>query len=242
MPRVAVVRFPGSNCDFDTLRAVEQYGGEAYFVWHRDTGLNRADIVILPGGFSYGDYLRAGAIARFSPIMQAVQRHAAEGGPLLGVCNGFQILCEAHLLPGALLRNAGLTFVSKPVDVTVEQVDTAFTCDYEPGARLRLPVAHGEGRYIASPDTLRMLEAEGRVVLRYVAATERSPFQPNPNGSTNHIAGICNAAGNIVGIMPHPERAIDRLLGMTGGAGFFTSPISSYEDSSNPRGSTNEAG
>jgi phosphoribosylformylglycinamidine synthase subunit PurQ / glutaminase len=242
MPRVAVVRFPGSNCDFDTLRAVEQYGGEACFVWHRDTDLNGADIVILPGGFSYGDYLRAGAIARFSPIMQAVQRHAAEGGPLLGVCNGFQILCEAHLLPGALLRNAGLTFVSKPVDVTVEQVDTAFTCDYEPGARLRLPVAHGEGRYIASPDTLRMLEAEGRVVLRYVAATERSPFQPNPNGSTNHIAGICNAAGNIVGIMPHPERAIDRLLGMTGGAGFFTSPISSYEDSSNPRVSTNEAG
>lgn len=235
MPRVAVVRFPGSNCDFDTLRAAQQYGSDAYFVWHRDSDLRGADVVVLPGGFSYGDYLRSGAIARFSPVMQAVQRHAAGGGPVLGICNGFQILCEAHLLPGALLRNAGLTFVSKPVDVTVEQSDTAFTCDYEPGDRLRLPVAHGEGRFVAAPDTLRMLEAEGRIVLRYVAATERSPFQPNPNGSTNHIAGICNAEGNVVGIMPHPERAADRVLGLTGGSGFFTSMISAHEDSSNPR-------
>ena len=235
MNRVAIVRFPGSNCDFDTLRAAQSYGGDAFFVWHRDTDLKGADTVVLPGGFSYGDYLRTGAIARFSPIMQAVERHAAAGGPLLGICNGFQILCEAQLLPGALLRNAGLTFVSKPVDVTVEQTDTAFTCDYEPGARLRLPVAHGEGRYVASPDTLRMLEAEGLVVLRYVAATERSPFQPNPNGSTNHIAGICNAAGNIVGIMPHPERAIDRLLGLTGGAGFFSSPMSSHQNAASSR-------
>jgi len=235
MNRVAIVRFPGSNCDFDTLRAAQSQGGDAFFVWHRDTDLKGADIVILPGGFSYGDYLRTGAIARFSPIMQAVERHAAAGGPLLGICNGFQILCEAQLLPGALLRNAGLTFVSKPVDVTVEQTDTAFTCDYAPGARLGLPVAHGEGRYVASPDTLRMLEAEGLVVLRYVAATERSPFQPNPNGSTNHIAGICNAAGNIVGIMPHPERAIDRLLGLTGGAGFFSSPISSHQNAASSR-------
>ncbi|HET9464118.1 MAG TPA: phosphoribosylformylglycinamidine synthase subunit PurQ [Gemmatimonadales bacterium] len=234
MSRVAVVRFPGSNCDFDTLRAAESVGADAYFVWHRDTDLQGADVVILPGGFSYGDYLRSGAIARFSPIMQAVQRHAAAGGPLLGICNGFQILCEAHLLPGALMRNAGLAFVSKPVDVTVERTDTAFTCDYEPGSRLRLPVAHGDGRFVAAPDTLRMLEAEGRVVLRYVAATERSPFQPNPNGSAHHIAGICNADGNVVGIMPHPERAADRLLGLTGGAGFFTSMVGSYQDSSNP--------
>jgi phosphoribosylformylglycinamidine synthase subunit PurQ / glutaminase len=230
-PRVAIVQFPGSNCDVDTLRAAESAGADAYFVWHRDTDLRKADVVILPGGFSYGDYLRSGAIARFSPVMQAVQRHAADGGPLLGICNGFQILCEARMLPGALLRNAALTFVSKPVDVTVEQIDTAFTCDYEAGARLRLPVAHGEGRFVAAPDTLRMLEAEGRIVLRYVAATERSPFQPNPNGSTNHIAGICNAAGNIVGIMPHPERAADRLLGMTGGSGFFSSIISCHPDS-----------
>src|SRR6188508_1768427 len=197
--KFAVVVFPGSNCDHDAYHAVKHVlGQDAEFVWHKDTDLKSADVVVLPGGFSYGDYLRTGAIARFSPIMQAVERHAAAGGPLLGICNGFQILCEARLLPGALLRNAGLTFVSKPVDVTVEQTDTAFTRDYEPGARLRIPVAHGEGRYVASPDTLRMLEAEGLVVLRYVAATERSPFQPNPNGSTNHIAGICNAAGNIV--------------------------------------------
>ena len=226
MPSVAVVRFPGSNCDWDSLRAAEAAGADAYFVWHRDTDLRGADIVVLPGGFSYGDYLRSGAIARFSPIMQAVQRHAAAGAPVLGICNGFQILCEAHLLPGALLRNAGLTFVSKPVDVTVERTETPFTGDYELGARLRLPVAHGEGRFVAPADTLRMLEAEGRVVLRYVAATEGSPLQPNPNGSANHIAGICNAAGNVVGIMPHPERAADRLLGLTGGSGFFTSMLS----------------
>jgi phosphoribosylformylglycinamidine synthase subunit PurQ / glutaminase len=233
MTRVAVVRFPGSNCDFDTLRAAERHGAEAYFVWHRDVDLRGADIVILPGGFSYGDYLRSGAIARFSPVMQAVKQHAAAGGPVLGICNGFQILCEAHLLPGALLRNAGLTFVSKPVDVTVERTDTVFTGDYETDSRLRLPVAHGEGRFVAAPDTLRMLESEGRVVLRYVAATERSPFQPNPNGSTNHIAGICNAEGNIVGIMPHPERAADRLLGLTGGSGFFTSLVAWHQEHSN---------
>jgi phosphoribosylformylglycinamidine synthase I len=231
MTRVAVVRFPGSNCDFDTLRAAERYGAEAYFVWHRDVGLRGADVVILPGGFSYGDYLRSGAIARFSPVMQAVKQHAAAGGPVLGICNGFQILCEAHLLPGALMRNAGLTFVSKPVDVTVERTDTVFTADYETDSRLRLPVAHGEGRFVAAPDTLRMLESEGRVVLRYVAATERSPFQPNPNGSANHIAGICNAEGNIVGIMPHPERAADRLLGLTGGSGFFTSLMAWHQES-----------
>ncbi len=185
--------------------------------------LQGADIVLLPGGFSYGDYLRSGAIARFSPVMQAVQRHAAGGGPVLGICNGFQILCEAHLLPGALLRNAGLTFVSKPVDVVVERSVTAFTSAYEQGVTLRLPVAHGDGRYVAADDTLRMLEAEGRVVLRYVATSESSPLQPNPNGSANHIAGICNAAGTVVGIMPHPERIADPLLGVPDGLGFFTS-------------------
>jgi phosphoribosylformylglycinamidine synthase subunit PurQ / glutaminase len=232
MTRVAVVRFPGSNCDFDTLRAAERVGADSYFVWHRDVNLQGADVVILPGGFSYGDYLRSGAIARFSPIMQAVKQHATDGAPVLGICNGFQILCEAHLLPGALMRNAGLAFVSKPVDVTVERTDTVFTGDYEAGARLRLPVAHGEGRFVASPDTLRMLEAEGRVVLRYVAATESSPFQPNPNGSANHIAGISNVEGNVVGIMPHPERAADRLLGLTGGAGIFSSLVSWHQEQS----------
>ncbi|HUR93224.1 MAG TPA: phosphoribosylformylglycinamidine synthase subunit PurQ [Gemmatimonadales bacterium] len=223
MLNVAVVRFPGSNCDFDTLRAAERVGTNAYFAWHRDTSLRGADVVVLPGGFSYGDYLRSGAIARFSPVMQAVQRHAADGGAVLGICNGFQILCEAHLLPGALLRNAGLTFVSKPVDVIVERNDTAFTSAYQPGERLRLPVAHGDGRFVAAEDTLRMLEAEGRVVLRYVPATESSPLQPNPNGSACHIAGICNASGTVVGIMPHPERTADPLLGAPDGLGFFTS-------------------
>jgi phosphoribosylformylglycinamidine synthase len=223
MLRAAVVRFPGSNCDFDTLRAAQRVGADAYFVWHREAELRGADIVLLPGGFSYGDYLRSGAIARFSPVMQAVQRHAQAGGPVLGICNGFQILCEAHLLPGALMRNAGLTFVSKPVDVIVERPDTDFTSAYEQGARLRLPVAHGDGRFVATEDTLRELEAEGRVVLRYVASTEGSPYQPNPNGSAHHIAGICNAGGNVVGIMPHPERAAEPLLGLGDGAGFFSS-------------------
>jgi len=233
MLNVAVVRFPGSNCDFDSLRAAELAGTNAYFAWHRDTTLRGADVVILPGGFSYGDYLRSGAIARFSPIMQAVQRHAADGGPVLGICNGFQILCEAHLLPGALMRNAGLTFVSKPVDVLVERTDTVFTSAYAARSRLRLPVAHGDGRFVATEDTLRMLEAEGRVVLRYVPATEASPFQPNPNGSANHIAGISNASGTVVGIMPHPERVAESLLGTPDGLGFFTS-LAAWE----PRAST----
>ena len=223
MLNVAVVRFPGSNCDVDTVRAAERAGTHGYFVWHRDTHLRGADIVILPGGFSYGDYLRSGAIARFSPIMRAVQRHAADGGAVLGICNGFQILCEAHLLPGALLRNARLTFVSKPVDVIVERAATVFTSTYATGDRLRLPVAHGDGRFAASDDTLRVLEAEGRIVLRYAEESEGSPLQPNPNGSANHIAGICNPAGTVVGIMPHPERVADALLGSTDGLGFFTS-------------------
>jgi phosphoribosylformylglycinamidine synthase len=223
MRNVAVVRFPGSNSDFDALRAAEAVGANAYFVWHRDTDLRQAEAVILPGGFSYGDYLRAGAIARFSPIMQAVQRHAAEGGAVLGICNGFQILCEAHLLPGALMRNAGLHFVSKPVDLIVERNDTPFTTAFTVNQRIRLPVAHGEGRFIATDETLRMLEAEGRVVLRYVAATEGSPGEPNPNGSAAHIAAIQNAAGNVMGLMPHPERADDPVLGLAEGRGFFTS-------------------
>jgi phosphoribosylformylglycinamidine synthase I len=216
MLNVAVVRFPGSNSDFDALRATAAVGANSYFVWHRDTDLRGADVVILPGGFSYGDYLRAGAIARFSPVMSAVQRHAAEGGAVLGICNGFQILCEAHLLPGALMRNAGLHFVSRPVDVMVERTDTPFTGDFAAGQQLRLPVAHGEGRFIATDDTLRMLEAEGRVVLRYAADTD-------PNGSAARIAGIRNATGNVVGMMPHPERADEPVLESADGRGFFTS-------------------
>ncbi len=222
MTRVAVVRFPGSNCEVDAARAAVAVGAEADFVWHRDTSLGGADVVILPGGFSYGDYLRSGAIARFSPIMSAVQRHAAEGGAVLGICNGFQILCEAHLLPGALLRNAGLGFVSRPVPVTVERTDTPFTSAYTRGTLLQLPVGHGEGRFTATEDVARMLEAEGRVVLRYAQGDPGAP-PGNPNGSAHDIAGICNAEGNVVGIMPHPERVISPLLGSDEGLGFFRS-------------------
>jgi len=221
MQRVAVLRFPGSNRDLDALRAAEQAGCEAYFVWHRDTDLRAADAVILPGGFSYGDYLRSGAIARFSPVMHAVERHAAEGGAVVGICNGFQILCEAGLLPGALVRNARLSFVAKPVDLTIERTDTVFTCAFELGDRVRIPVAHGDGRFVADPRTLDRLEAEGCVVVRYLPAG--AGIEPNPNGSDRNIAGICNPAGTIVGLMPHPENAIDPLQGAEGGRGFFAS-------------------
>jgi phosphoribosylformylglycinamidine synthase len=217
MLRVAVLRFPGINCEDETLRAAQRAGAEAYYVWHGDSDLGGADAVLVPGGFSYGDYLRAGAIARFSPVMTAVRQHAEAGGAVLGICNGFQILCEAHLLPGGLMRNSRLRFVSRPVACIVEQPATPFTNQFAAGQRLMLPVAHGEGRFVADADTLRMLEAEARVVLRYASGDE------NPNGAMANIAGIMNAGGNVVGIMPHPERAADPLLGATDGAGFFTS-------------------
>jgi phosphoribosylformylglycinamidine synthase len=223
MQRVAVVRFPGSNCDYDSLRAAAQVGADAYFVWHRDTDLGGADVVVLPGGFSYGDYLRAGAIARFSPVMPAVQRHAAEGGAVFGICNGFQILCEAGLLPGALVRNAGLHFASKPVDLRVERTDTVFTSGFAAGERIRLPVSHGEGRYVADEATIAQLEGEGRVVLRYLP--DAMGVEPNPNGSARDIAGICNPTGTILGIMPHPDRAWMPSLGSTDGLRFFTSMV-----------------
>ena len=217
MTRVAVIRFPGSNCDADTLEAAARAGADAYYVWHRDTDLRGADAVILPGGFAYGDYLRAGAIARFSPVMDAVQAHAGAGSPVLGICNGFQVLCEAGLLPGALVRNAGVKFLSRPVTVRVEAADTPFSTAYEEGAIFEAPIAHGEGRYVASADVLDELEDKRRVVLRYVGE--------NPNGSSNHIAGITNATRNVVGMMPHPERAAESLLGETRGAGVFASLV-----------------
>ena len=221
MQRVAVVRFPGSNRDLDALRAAERVGSEAYFVWHRDTDLRGADVVILPGGFSYGDYLRSGAIARFSPVMQAIQRHAAEGGAVIGICNGFQILCEAGLLPGALVRNARLSFVAKPVDLRIERTATVFTNAFARGDRIRIPVAHGDGRFVADPATLDRLEAEDCVVVRYLSPG--SGIEANPNGSDRDIAGICNPAGNIVALMPHPENAVSPLQGSLDGSGFFDS-------------------
>ena len=215
MHRVAVVVFPGSNCDADTLAAARAAGAEAFYVWHRDTDLRRADSVILPGGFSYGDYLRSGAIARFSPVMTAVAAHARAGGSVLGICNGFQILCEAGLLPGGLVRNARLRFLSRPVRVRVEAVDTPFTNRYERGEMLEVPIAHGDGRYVADQSTVAALEAQGQVVWRYVG--------DNPNGSTDDIAGISNAARNVVGLMPHPERRIAPLMGGADGLRVFQS-------------------
>jgi phosphoribosylformylglycinamidine synthase len=215
MRRVAVVVFPGSNCDADTLDAARAAGSYAYYVWHKDGDLRQADVVVLPGGFSYGDYLRSGAIARFSPVLSAVTAHARAGGPVLGICNGFQILCEAGLLPGALMRNARLRFLSRPVRVRVEATDTPFTHLYNVPEELVLPVAHGDGRFVADERTTAELEAEGRVVWRYVGE--------NPNGSTRDIAGVCNAARNVVGIMPHPERRNAPALGGTDGARVFLS-------------------
>ncbi|HQW67693.1 MAG TPA: phosphoribosylformylglycinamidine synthase subunit PurQ [Gemmatimonadales bacterium] len=225
MTRVAVVRFPGSNCETETLTAIERAGGEGLLLDYRETTLQGADAVILPGGFSYGDYLRSGAIARFSPVMQAVRAHAEAGGAVIGICNGFQVLCEAHLLPGALLRNAGQRFLSRPVDVRIERRDTVCTADYAEGDVLRIPVAHGEGRFAADEATLAMLEGEGRVVMRYVAVPG-TDVAHNPNGSANDIAGICNAAGTVVGFMPHPERLAEASLGSAAGHRVFTSLIS----------------
>ncbi|MBA2691585.1 MAG: phosphoribosylformylglycinamidine synthase subunit PurQ [Rubrobacter sp.] len=201
---IGVTIFPGSNCDRDAMRAVELVGATPVQLWHADPDLKNVDAVIVPGGFSYGDYLRPGAIARFASVMGEVERFANAGGPVLGVCNGFQVLTEAHLLPGALLQNMNLRFVSKRVRVRVEARDTPWTAACESGEELMLPVAHNEGNYFADADTLARLEDESRVVLRYLE---------NPNGSANDIAGVCNEARNVVGIMPHPERVSDDLLG-----------------------------
>ena len=211
--KVAVVRFPGSNCDADALYAAQAAGAEASFVWHRSTDLGGADVVVLPGGFCYGDYLRPGAIARFSPVMRAVAAHAAAGRPVLGICNGFQVLCEAQLLPGALARNGGLSFVCRPVTMRVESDGTPFTARYKPGQLVTMPIAHGDGRYVADPATLDRLEREERVVFRYVGG--------NPNGAMRDIAGITNEGRNVVGLMPHPERAAETLLGSADGAAMF---------------------
>ena len=222
MMRVAVVRFPGSNCETESLAAVARAGGDAILVDYRDMELSNADAVILPGGFSYGDHLRSGAIARFAPVMSAVKALADAGGAVIGICNGFQILCEAHLLPGALQRNAQQRFSSRPVDIRIDRTDTVCTSEYLGGEIIRIPIAHGEGRYVADRETLDALEQSNRVMLRYVAVPG-SDLPHNPNGSMNDIAGICNAAGNVVGFMPHPERLAEAELGSDAGQRFFSS-------------------
>jgi phosphoribosylformylglycinamidine synthase subunit PurQ / glutaminase len=226
-PRVAVITFPGSLDDRDALRAVRLMGGDPVPVWHEDHDLGEAEAVILPGGFSYGDYLRAGAIARFAPVMGAVADHAERGGPVLGLCNGFQILCEAGLLPGVLTRNAGLAFVCRQVFVRCETSGTAFTSAIEPGEVLAVPVKHGEGRFVAEPETLARIEGEGRVVFRYSSPAGELGDAWNPNGATNHIAGVANDRGNVVGMMPHPEHAVDPDVGPTGGQPLFESLLQS---------------
>jgi phosphoribosylformylglycinamidine synthase len=226
--KFAVVVFPGSNCDHDAYHAAQDVLGQrAEFIWHKDTSLNGADVVILPGGFAHGDYLRTGAIARFSPIMPAVVEFARRGGPVLGICNGFQILLEAGLLPGAMLRNRDLTYHCEYVTVRVEQTDTPFTLNATVGQRLRLPIAHGEGNYYADPSVLRELEASRRVIFRYCDDSGQITDAANPNGSLSNIAGICSDGRNVVGLMPHPERACESPLGSADGRVLLESVVSS---------------
>jgi phosphoribosylformylglycinamidine synthase subunit PurQ / glutaminase len=216
--RIGVITFPGSLDDLDAARAVRRAGAEAVSLWHGDRNLRGVDAVVLPGGFSYGDYLRCGAIARFAPVMSELVPAAGRGLPVLGICNGFQILCEAHLLPGALTRNAGLRFVTRDLRLRVENAATAWTGSYSAGEQIVVPLKSGEGSFTAAPDVLAALETGGRVVIRYVGE--------DPNGSIASIAGICNEAGNVVGLMPHPEHAVDSLTGPSAdGLGFFTSVL-----------------
>jgi phosphoribosylformylglycinamidine synthase I len=224
--KFGIVTFPGSNSDEDAFLAVtEVLGQEAVYLWHKDHDLRGADVVILPGGFSYGDYLRAGAIARFSPIMREVVAHADRGGPVIGICNGFQIACEAGLLPGALLRNASLQFVSELSFVRVETNETRYTNQYSAGQILRLPISHGDGRYTADAATLDRLEQNGQVVFRYVNPAGEIDPAHDPNGSMRGIAGIVNERGNVIGLMPHPERAAEAVVGSADGVALFESVL-----------------
>jgi phosphoribosylformylglycinamidine synthase len=216
--RVGVVVFPGTNCELDIVWAVEELGGEAELLWHGDASVRGVDAVVVPGGFAHGDYLRTGAIARFSPVMDAVAQHAADGGPVVGICNGFQVLTEAGLLPGALQKNTGLTFLCDTVELEVVSTRSVLTCCATTGARLRIPINHFEGNYVCDEATRRALHDEDRIVVRYV---------DNPNGSLDDIAGISNASGNVVGLMPHPERASNVLLGSADGVVLLESLLAS---------------
>jgi phosphoribosylformylglycinamidine synthase I len=228
--RFAVIVFPGSNCDRDAYHAARDVlGQDAVFVWHKDTDLQGADVVVLPGGFAHGDYLRTGAMARFSPVMDAVRAFAAAGGPVIGICNGFQVLLEAGLLPGAMLRNRGLKYRCEHVYVRVEQTDTPFTGGASVGQVLRIPIGHGEGNYFAPPDLLAQIETNRQVILRYTDPQGHLDDEWNPNGSVNAIAGICNETRNVVGMMPHPERACEAILGSTDGLVILQSVVTALK-------------
>jgi phosphoribosylformylglycinamidine synthase len=222
--KFGVVVLPGSNCDHDAVHVTRDVlGAEVELLWHKETDLRGADCVIVPGGFAYGDYLRAGALAKFAPVMEPIRRHAAGGGMVFGICNGFQVLTEAGLLPGALMRNQHLRFLGRDVFLRVEETDTPFTCELERGAVLRVPIAHGEGNYFADDATLDELERSRQVIFRYCDAEGRILHDANPNGSARNIAGICNSGRNVLGMMPHPERCSEALLGNTDGFGVFRS-------------------
>ncbi len=224
--KIGIVVFPGSNCDRDIERAAEVVGSESGFIWHKDKDVRGYDAIVLPGGFAHGDYLRCGAIARFSPVMDAVSEFAEGGGPVLGICNGFQTLLESGLLPGATLRNTGLRFICRPQKLRIDNVNTPFTHLYKKGEVLDFPIAHAEGNYYADPDTLKLLEDEGRIVFRYAEPDGSLTEASNPNGSMHNIAGITNKTGNVVGLMPHPERVVESILGGTDGLRVFKSVMS----------------
>ena len=235
--RIGVVVFPGSNCDRDTLHALALAGADPVVLWHEQASLDGVAAVVLPGGFAYGDYIRAGVIARFSPVMRSIAGFAADGGLVLGICNGFQVLAEAGLVPGALLRNASLRFVGREVAIAAERLDTRFTHAVDARRPLSMPVAHGEGRFYADGETLDALEREGQVLFRYVdaAGEPAAPDDPaNPNGSLRAIAGVMNAAGNVAGLMPHPERAAEAILGSEDGMGIIRSLVESAARAANP--------
>ncbi|MGB9601914.1 MAG: phosphoribosylformylglycinamidine synthase I [Limisphaerales bacterium] len=236
--RFAVVQFPASNCDQDAIYAARLLGHEAYFVWHKETSLNGADVVIIPGGFSYGDYLRTGAIARFSPVMQAVSEFAKNGGLVLGICNGFQILCEAGLLPGALIRNRSLQFRCEHVYLKPATANSPFTCKIPEKKLLRIPIAHGEGCYYADPETIQKLKADDCILFQYCDKEGNLTEQANPNGSLLNIAGICNETRNVAGMMPHPERACEPILNSADGVFIFQSIIHTLTESKTAKSTT----
>src|SRR5436305_2197667 len=226
--KFGAVVLPGSNSDNDAVQVVRDVlGAEVEVLWHKETDLHGADCVIIPGGFAYGGYRRAGALAKFAPVMEPIRRHAAAGGLVLGICNGFQVLTEAGLLPGALMRNEHLRFVSRDIRLRVEQTDTPFTCELAAGDVLRMPVAHGEGNYFADDALLDELERNGQVVFRYCDAEGRMTRESNPNGPARNIAGICNRERNVLGLMPHPERCAEEVLGNSDGLGIFKSIVAS---------------